>query len=325
MKFPVYLVSLILLSGLSRASVDESMSQSFAPEAVDALSVLSDKRWNHGAVDCSASEEPAIDVFQYDDSSYILRQSKCLSFEAPFIYVLIGQKEVLVVDTGATESADDFPLYDTIKTLIETQSPDGNEKTITVVHSHSHRDHRGGDGQFLVKPRVSVVAPNAAGVREFFDFSTHKNNEVRLDLGAREITVFPIPGHQQESIAIYDSKTRWLLTGDTLYPGYIYVKHWGDYRASVARMLDFAQRQSVSAILGTHIEMTREPGEFYPIGTLYQPNEASLVLTVDDLTQLHQTLEKGGKPKELTFDKFVVAPLSGLQKAIGGILGWFVD
>ncbi len=324
MKFSVYLVGLMLLSGLAKASVEAPMTQASDSRVADSLTVLRDKRWNHGAIDCSTSEEPAIEVFQYDTSSFILRQSKCLNFEAPFIYLLIGETEALVVDTGATESADDFPIYGTIKSLIEEHSPNGDSKPITVVHSHSHGDHRAGDGQFS-DPQVSVVAPNAEGVKKFFDFESQKNNEKALDLGDRLITVFPIPGHQQESIAIYDSQTRWLLTGDTFYPGYIYVKSWDDYRVSVARMVDFTQQQPVSAILGTHIEMTREPGEYYPIGTLYQPNEASLVLTVNDLEQLHETLESNEKPQKHTFDKFVVAPLNAFQKVIGGILGWFVD
>ncbi|MGH1374338.1 MAG: MBL fold metallo-hydrolase [Cellvibrionaceae bacterium] len=329
MKFSVYVMGLIFLGGLARASVDESPLLNSSSQVLEtqssSLQTLIDKRWNHGAVDCSNSDEPAIEVFRYDDHSFIFRQSKCSSFEAPFIYLLVGESEALVIDTGASDSAEVFPIYRTIKRLLDESSAGGANKKITVIHSHSHRDHRAGDQQFESDPKVTVIAPNTKAIKRFFDFENRENGEMIFDLGDRSVTVFAVPGHHQDSIAIYDSTTRWLLTGDTFYPGYIYIKDWQAYRESISRIFDFTQRQPVSAILGTHIEMTREPGEYYPIGSLYQPNEASLVLTVQDLQQLQQSLETQKKPAPLVFDKFVVAPLSGLQKVVGGILGWFVD
>ena len=44
------------------------------------LSSLTQKQWIHGSQDCNTITDPAIEVFQYNDSSYILRQSKCLTF-----------------------------------------------------------------------------------------------------------------------------------------------------------------------------------------------------------------------------------------------------
>jgi hypothetical protein len=62
---------------------------------------LSDKVWNHGSEDCSSNKDPAIEVFQFDAATYVLRQNKCVHFEAPFIYVLFGEHTVFVQDTGA--------------------------------------------------------------------------------------------------------------------------------------------------------------------------------------------------------------------------------
>ncbi|MGJ8671217.1 MAG: hypothetical protein ACSHXK_17160, partial [Oceanococcus sp.] len=67
--------------------------------------------WIHGAENCSKSKDPAIETFKFDEDTYILRQSKCVDYEAPFIYVLFGEHTVLVQDTGATSEADKFPLY----------------------------------------------------------------------------------------------------------------------------------------------------------------------------------------------------------------------
>ena len=85
---------------------------------VSADSSLRDKQWIHGAEDCQISDDPAIEVHRYDDSSYILRQSKCLDFEAPFMYLLLGTKAALLLDSGATKNAIDFPLYDTVRALL---------------------------------------------------------------------------------------------------------------------------------------------------------------------------------------------------------------
>jgi hypothetical protein len=81
--------------------------------------------WIHGATECSQSTDPQIHVHQYDDDTFILRQSKCSdpgtpqerwpSFEAPFIYLLIGTNRALLVDSGASPSPDLFPIGETVR------------------------------------------------------------------------------------------------------------------------------------------------------------------------------------------------------------------
>jgi glyoxylase-like metal-dependent hydrolase (beta-lactamase superfamily II) len=179
-------------------------------------SLLRDKQWIHGAEDCEVGDDPAIEVHRYDDASYILRQSKCLNFEAPFMFLLLGTKTALLLDSGATKDAIDFPLYDTVRVLVA-------DRDIVLIHSHSHGDHRQGDVQFEGKSGVTVVEASGNGVTEFFGFTDWTSGESRLELGGRELVILPTPGHQEEAITVYDPKTQWLLTGDTVYPGYIYV------------------------------------------------------------------------------------------------------
>ena len=105
----------VLMSvNFSLANTDTSRA-STKIQSVDAVSKLHVRKWNHGSPDCNSNRDPAIEVFGYDQSSYILRQNKCQSFEAPFIYLLIGQEKVLVLDTGAPETAENFPLYETVQ------------------------------------------------------------------------------------------------------------------------------------------------------------------------------------------------------------------
>ena len=279
---------------------------------------LQEKQWNHGSADCEANTDPAIEVFRYDQSSFILRQNKCLSYEAPFIYLLIGEEMAVVLDTGATESAVDFPLYETVRSLVA-------EKELLVLHSHSHSDHSAGDEQFQGRPNVRLVEPNYVAMTEFFDFTDWPNGEARIELGGRELVILPTPGHQEEAITVYDPHTRWLLTGDTLYPGYIYVKHWAAYSNSIARLAAFSETHEVSAVLGTHIEMTKREGEYYPIGTIYQPDEAPLPLGPDTLVSLNSALEESDKAEEIASGELIVAPMNAFQKTLSNIVRWIVQ
>ncbi|TQV68197.1 MBL fold metallo-hydrolase [Exilibacterium tricleocarpae] len=316
----------LLLGGCSTVPTVDARANS-NEQPIPLTSVLHKKKWIHGAIDCKSNADPAIEVFRYDHSSYVLRQNKCLSFEAPFIYVLFGEDKALVLDTGATESALDFPLYKTVESLIGEHAQRGEtiERALLVIHSHSHSDHYAGDSQFEGKPHITVVEPTGAAVQHFFGFSKWPDDEAQIDLGARKLTIIPTPGHQEDAIAVYDSKTKWLLTGDTLYPGYIYVRDWQAYKKSIARLVSFSKAHEITAILGAHIEMTTKAGEYYPIGTVYQPNEAGLALQIEDLVALNSQLKNLDKPKKIVFDKFIIVPMNIFQKFFSSVAKWFVQ
>ena len=107
-----------------------------APSHAISLDSVNQKNWIHGSEDCKNNQDPAIDVFQFDESTYILRQNKCLNFEAPFIYVLFGEHTVFVQDTGATAEAELFPLYETVQKLIT----EGSNSDLNILVTHSHGD-----------------------------------------------------------------------------------------------------------------------------------------------------------------------------------------
>jgi hydroxyacylglutathione hydrolase len=322
-----------LLAGLLAISTDFSSAQTIDirdsgdNRSENLAAQLQQKKWIHGSADCKSNTDPAIEVFRYDPSSYILRQNKCLSYESPFIYVLFGYEKVLVLDTGATESELDFPLYETVQSLIVEQSEgDGKtEKELLVIHTHSHSDHYAGDSQFEGKPDVTLVKPNSDAMVQYFAFSEWPNGTANIELGGRKLTIIPTPGHQEEAITVYDPHTKWLLTGDTFYPGYIYVKDWADYRKSIARLVLFSNTHEVSAVLGSHIEMTNKAKEYYPIGTVYQPNEAPLALLPENLIALNLELTKLEDPEIVVLNEFIVAPMNFFQKMVSKIAGWIIQ
>ncbi|MBS2538487.1 MBL fold metallo-hydrolase [Catenulispora sp. NF23] len=249
-----------------------------------------DLRWNHGVRRGSSASEPPIQVHAYDDRTVILRQSKSTNFEAPFIYLLFGADRAILLDTGATADPAVFPLRQTVDGLIadwlKHHPRDGYE--LVVAHTHGHGDHVAADGQFADRPNTTVVAKDPEAVRAFFGFDDARwpDQEVPFDLGGRALTAIGAPGHHAAGVVFHDPTTGFLLTGDTVYPGRIYVADFTELVATLNRLVAFTTAHEVTWVMGCHIEMTDRPYRDYPIGSTYQPHERPLPMTVAQLTAL---------------------------------------
>ena len=182
-------------------------------------------------------------------------------------------------------------------------------KSLVVAHSHAHSDHTAADSQFDGKAGVTLVEADLQSVQIFFKLNENQDHS-HFDLGKRKLTVIATPGHHQTAITIYDPNTGWLLTGDSIYPGRLYVCDWQAFKASVAKLQRFSQQHPVTAIMGTHIEMSNQPGKDYPSGSTWQPHEASLVLLPEELSKLHRSLlTVGDIPTRQALDKMIIFPL----------------
>jgi glyoxylase-like metal-dependent hydrolase (beta-lactamase superfamily II) len=161
---------------------------------------------------------------------------------------------------------------------------------LVVIHSHSHGDHTAGDAQFKTLPNVQFVAATPADVQRAAGIKNWPSDIGQIDLGQRVIDVIPIPGHDVASIALYDRRTGNLMTGDSLYPGRLYVPEAeiATYAASAKRLVDFVATRPVAQVLGAHIEQGRRPYFDYPRGTTYQPDEHVLQLTRAHVFELHE-------------------------------------
>ncbi|HZX08601.1 MBL fold metallo-hydrolase [Kribbella sp.] len=247
-------------------------------------------RWDDG----TDRSSPAHQVHWYDDRTAIIRQSLRTNFEGPFLYLLLGTTRALLLDTGTGEPG--------LPGLIHSLRGD---RELIVAHSHGHGDHVGGDGGF-----DRVVGRTAEEVAEYFRIDWPRGTGA-IDLGERVVDVIPIPGHQGADIALYDRNTRLLLTGDTLYPGRLYVKDWPAYRESVARLGEFvAAGNPVEWVLGAHIEMTATPGKDYAMGADRHPGEHVLQLGPSVLAELVGVLaDAGEQPVRIERDDFIVFPV----------------
>lgn len=278
-------------------------------------------RWIHGAPDCDDSDDPPLQVAAVDDDTFVIRQSKCVHFEAPFLCLLVGSERALLHDTGATEDAELFPIRRTVVDLLGAR-----QLELTVTHSHGHGDHRAGDAQFTDLPPGSIAPIGADGVAGFFGIEGWPEGGAVLDLGDRAVDVIPAPGHLDDHVVLFDRTRGMLLSGDTLLPGTLTVRDWNAYRQSIRRLARFARETAsrghpVRQIVGGHIEMSAT-GELYELGTTYQPDEAPLPLSVEDLFALEAALEDAGQaPRRIAGDRFVVEPVVDAEQGPPGSRG----
>lgn len=257
--------------------------------------------WMHGSASCNQNTDPELQVHAYNTTVRIIRQNKCRTFEAPFIYLIEGTTAALLIDSGGTMTT---TLRDTVRGLIGT-------KQLIVAHSHAHGDHTAGDASFAGQANTTVVGKSVGAIQAQFSIATWPTATGTLDLGGRVLDVLGIPGHETTHIAIYDRRTGLLFTGDALYPGLLFINDWATYRTSVKRLAQFAASHPIAHVLGAHIEMTSTPKQVYPYGTTYQPAEHVLQLTAAHIAELDAALTQlGATPpaQAVAHDDFVIDP-----------------
>ena len=177
-------------------------------------------------------------------------------------YLIIGTDKALLFDTGNG-------LGD-IKAIVDKLT----QKPVTVLNSHSHFDHIGGNHQFenilsvstefalansrglknemvtteasskaLCRSLPSGVAMEDHQIRPYTINETVKEGDI-IDLGGRKLRVLQITGHTDDSIALLDEEAGFLWTGDSFYEGPIWLyfpeTDLAAYRKSIARLAALA-------------------------------------------------------------------------------------
>jgi glyoxylase-like metal-dependent hydrolase (beta-lactamase superfamily II) len=236
--------------------------------------------WHEGAPNCSTNPEPPLQVHRYNVRTFILRESLCTTFEAPFMYLLLGSAKAVLIDTGDVADPKVVPLAGTVMGLLPGEGP--AKLLLVVVHTHRHLDHRAGDGQFAGLSGVQVVGYDIESVRSYYHFTNWPNDVAQINLGDRTVDVIPSPGHSEKEVSFYDRDTGLFLSGDFLLPGHLLVDDAGAYLASAERVGAFVRDRPISFVLGGHIELD-SAGKTFPGESQHHPREHVLQMTKDDL------------------------------------------
>lgn len=172
-------------------------------------------------------------------------------------YLILGKKRAVLFDTGMGIS--------NIKKLVESLT----DLPVSVVNSHTHNDHVGDNWRFsdiygmdTAFTRESAKGSTADAKAEItpdaicgtlpagFDPKTYATRPFhithwlhggeKIDLGRRVLQVISTPGHTPDSISLWDAQNKLLFTGDTYYPGPIFLYRpetdLDAYEASIKKM-----------------------------------------------------------------------------------------
>ena len=111
---PIFL-GILFLNGGCQPNLENNESYSFLEGTT-----LDKIKWIHGSNNCDENTDPLIQVYKYNSSTWILRQNKCTNYEAPFMFLFAGSERALLVDTGASTSAEIFPLKQVVAELLKS-------------------------------------------------------------------------------------------------------------------------------------------------------------------------------------------------------------
>ena len=227
-----------------------------------------DVRWIHGSESAKHNTDPDIQVHAYDERTFILRQNMAIDYEAPFMFLLFGDTRAVLIDTGATASAEFFPLRrvgrraDRALARAHTRGATTNCSSCT---RHAHGDHVAGDAQFAGRPRHRVVGAERRGVWEYFGFGDDRDEVAQCRPGRPGAGVPGQPGHHEAAVTFYDpydripAHRRHRLPRPAVRQGLARIRR---HHRSPDRV---RRDRPVTHVLGCHIEMTTRPGVDYPV------------------------------------------------------------
>jgi glyoxylase-like metal-dependent hydrolase (beta-lactamase superfamily II) len=237
-------------------------------------------RWIYGSPIAARNKDPRVQVMQYNEDTYILRENICVHWEGPFTYLLFGNKRALLIDTGATSKAEWYPLRKTVDTIIARWAQmrgKSNVPLTVVMTSGEDIAQNQGIAQFAGRPNTVLAPRSLVEMEAFYKLSAPwPNSTGKIDLGDRAIDVLPTPGTHKDGVSFYDPYCDFLFTGDLLYPGKIQISNDKDFVSSLERLKQWKDAHPVKYVLGGHIEMQFLPGKAYPRFYTYKPYERVL-------------------------------------------------
>jgi glyoxylase-like metal-dependent hydrolase (beta-lactamase superfamily II) len=242
-------------------------------------------RWTYGSNVAAKNRDPRVQVVQYNEDTFVLRQNVCVHWEAPFTYLLFGNDGALLIDTGATANAQHYPLRETVDAIVtrwcQARGRQGLPLTVALTSGEDIAQNQG-LVQFAGRPNTRIVPKPLAVMKRHYGLDgSWPDGTGKIDLGNRVVEVIATPGTHKDGVTFYDPYCDFLFTGDLLFPGKINIGNDRDYVASLERLKAFAASRPVKWMLGGHVEMMFVPGKYYPRFATYKPYERVLEMTPD--------------------------------------------
>ncbi len=185
------------------------------------------------------------------------------------IYTLKTPKGTLLFDTGSFD--EDIPNY-----IIPMLSELGveNEDLKYVFISHNHKDHAGGLNELLNHFPSLTVLSRCPKLKEKYGervISFSDGDEI-LDC----ISLVTIPGHTMDSSAVYDKRTKTLISGDCLQLYGIFGS--GLWASNINYPTDHLE--ALKKLRSMNIEKVCTAHDYHPLGQIYT-GKADVIKAID--------------------------------------------
>ena len=239
--------------------VGETSATAIAPEWCDAL-----PRTGYATLERVSIDSDWFEAWDVGDGVIALYEPR--QWQEIISYLVVGSERALLFDTGMGIAS----IADVVGQL--TDLP------VTVLNSHTHMDHIGGNAEFgaimamdteftrgrargLANEQVreelapeALCGPLPPGVtQDAYVTRPWTITEVAMDghvieLGAAHWRFSIFPGHTPDAIALHDAEAGYLWTGDSFYEGPIWLfapeTELARYETSVARLAGLAPELS---------------------------------------------------------------------------------
>jgi glyoxylase-like metal-dependent hydrolase (beta-lactamase superfamily II) len=214
-------------------------------------------------------DDPWFEVYKVSPGVFAIYEPH--QAEEVISYLIVGTKQAVLFDTG-------MGISDIHKVTTRLTS-----RPVVVLNSHTHNDHVGGNWQFafVYGMDTEFTRTNLKGSREDaqaeiapdqlcgalpkgFNPKTYATKPWKIshaihdgftvNLGGRKLEVISTPGHTPDAICLLDRANGLLFTGDTYYPGPIWLYRpetdLDGYVSSVKRIAALAPE--LKLVLGAH-------------------------------------------------------------------------
>jgi len=179
------------------------------------------------------------------------------------VYTVSYGEGAILFDAATYESDIDSII---VPTLCELGIED---KLKYVFISHNHGDHAGGL-EFLLKhyPSICILTRSQALKEKYGEYNVRLIEDGEDLLGI--FRVVAIPGHTLDSAALYDTRTKTMITGDSLQLyGIFGSQDWGSNIAFASEHIS-----AVDALRKMDIEKIYTAHDFHPYGYAFVGKEA---------------------------------------------------
>ena len=263
MKNSFVLLALVVL--LSTFALAQETSEPLNPEWCRTL-----PRPEYKTLEKLPTPDPWFEVYRIRPGVFAIYEPH--QFEEVISYLIVGEKRAMLLDTGIGVG--------NMKAVAASLTG----LPIVVLNSHTHFDHVGGNADFaevygedtpysrnnakgqtnsysrdaLAPERICGTLPVGVKAERYairpWKVTHLVHDGERIDLGGRQLEIIFTPGHTPDSLCILDRKNGMLFTGDTYYPGPIYLfvpeTDLAEYTRSIARLVGLLP--DVTLLLPSH-------------------------------------------------------------------------